>query len=1121
MRIALTVFLVLVSAQAGLGQLSDTLSGSIGPGEYHVVDTIIVPPGETLRIMPPTTLIFDGPYPFYIYGVLLAEGSESDSIVFTTDTLANPDRWRGLRFYQPGSSGSRLEYCLIEYARQPDDGGGGIYCETSSPSFRNCRISSNSTTGSFGTGGGVLCRNSGARFTGCRISNNFTTGSFGNGGGVYCQNSEANFTGCHISSNSTTASLTEGGGVHCDEQSSPNLTFASCTLSANSATFKGGGIRCNASSPSLMNCIISGNSATGSFGEGGGVSCDFRSPTFINCIISGNLAQSEGGGVHCSFGASPTFRNCTIVDNSATWGSGGGVHCRGSSPTLNSTIIVFSPSGTGIYFEDSPACTVKYCDIFGNSNGDISFENGDLSHGPPGVHELVNTNVNADSCDAFWNIFLDPMFVNIGAGDFHLDDYSRCISAAEADGPNQDIEGNPRPNPPRSLPDIGAYENEHCGPPSAFSLISPPWNDTCWTLETVLVWQTALDPDDTVSYEVWLDTLSDLSTASELVSGYQDTVFPLVELSDDYAYYWTVHASDMNTPGTWTKDTLMFHTYYPEPPGSFPLAAPMNGDTVDTATPTLQWFKASDPDSGDRIRYRLVWSYDADFGISESTMVDDTSFTFPEDLLFSRSVAKGSPMGASRHKAVGLRGLGAVEDDSTIYWKVRAIDRFDLATWCEPREGWSFHIYVEQPPDSFALLSPANGDTLDTLAVTLVWGASRDPDPGDSVVFYRVYLALDSAFTAGIDSHDVSDSDTTVDWNNLEVKRTYWWHVKAVDSRGKRTLSNQTWNFRSPDWVIPGEVVISEIFPDPESQYDGAEFIELYNTTDSTIDLSGWQIAGTEYEGTCGGEDFWAFPLRARIQAHGYLVVAKDVDDDGFSQEFGFNPDFELYDESFFADEDNDSVSNMILLTPDPATDYSDEIGLIPGNGYGARCSDYNQYDALYLYDGSGEGPGNLIDAIEYWDPANCTVEPCGDVPGSPFDGFPAVGMSLGRDSLNTDTDNTNSDFIIQEPTPGRPCGYKTGLLRSKIPVKYGLAQNYPNPFNPVTEIKYALPKHCEVKLEIFNILGQKIATLVDEKQKAGYKTARWDAGSLSSGIYFYRLQVGDFVQTRKMVLIR
>jgi len=88
-------------------------------------------------------------------------------------------------------------------------------------------------------------------------------------------------------------------------------------------------------------------------------------------------------------------------------------------------------------------------------------------------------------------------------------------------------------------------------------------------------------------------------------------------------------------------------------------------------------------------------------------------------------------------------------------------------------------------------------------------------------------------------------------------------------------------------------------------------------------------------------------------------------------------------------------------------------------------------------------------------------------------------------------------------------------------PTAFVLYANYPNPFNPVTQIKYALPKDCYVKLEVYNILGQKVATLVERKQATGYRIANWDASSFSSGIYFYRLEAGDFVQTRKMVLLK
>jgi len=89
------------------------------------------------------------------------------------------------------------------------------------------------------------------------------------------------------------------------------------------------------------------------------------------------------------------------------------------------------------------------------------------------------------------------------------------------------------------------------------------------------------------------------------------------------------------------------------------------------------------------------------------------------------------------------------------------------------------------------------------------------------------------------------------------------------------------------------------------------------------------------------------------------------------------------------------------------------------------------------------------------------------------------------------------------------------------LPQRFVLEQNYPNPFNPMTEIAYSLPKACRVRLTIYNILGQRVATLVDERQLAGYRSLRWDASAYASGVYFYRLQAGDFVETRKMVLLR
>ncbi len=92
---------------------------------------------------------------------------------------------------------------------------------------------------------------------------------------------------------------------------------------------------------------------------------------------------------------------------------------------------------------------------------------------------------------------------------------------------------------------------------------------------------------------------------------------------------------------------------------------------------------------------------------------------------------------------------------------------------------------------------------------------------------------------------------------------------------------------------------------------------------------------------------------------------------------------------------------------------------------------------------------------------------------------------------------------------------------RKNIPDKYKLLQNYPNPFNPDTKISYSLPKTEKVTLTIYNLHGQTIDIVIDEKQAAGNYQIIWDAGNLSSGIYFYELKVKGFCQKKKMLLLR
>jgi hypothetical protein len=89
------------------------------------------------------------------------------------------------------------------------------------------------------------------------------------------------------------------------------------------------------------------------------------------------------------------------------------------------------------------------------------------------------------------------------------------------------------------------------------------------------------------------------------------------------------------------------------------------------------------------------------------------------------------------------------------------------------------------------------------------------------------------------------------------------------------------------------------------------------------------------------------------------------------------------------------------------------------------------------------------------------------------------------------------------------------------VPAHFKLEQNFPNPFNPTTTIRYSLPSTSTVRFSVYDILGQVVDVLVNEEQSAGWKEVQWNAKDVPSGTYFYRLQAGSFIETRKLLLLK
>jgi hypothetical protein len=123
--------------------------------------------------------------------------------------------------------------------------------------------------------------------------------------------------------------------------------------------------------------------------------------------------------------------------------------------------------------------------------------------------------------------------------------------------------------------------------------------------------------------------------------------------------------------------------------------------------------------------------------------------------------------------------------------------------------------------------------------------------------------------------------------------------------------------------------------------------------------------------------------------------------------------------------------------------------------------------------------------------------------------------------NVNGNAKYSLANIISDNTTLAKKNFNKVNFMGSKIPVTYALAQNYPNPFNPNTTIRYQIPQDGIVTLKIYDILGSEIATLVNEEKLAGKYEVNFNASSLASGVYIYKIQSGTFINSKKMILLK
>jgi parallel beta-helix repeat protein len=412
-----------------------------GSSPYYITGNIAIPASDTLIIEPDVRVDFLGNYTFQVYGLLNAVGTESDSIILTADTTRT--EWAGLFFVNAPDS-SHLEYCLLENTFCSFNS--LVYCYNSNPVITHCLLRNGRAASE--SGGLTIC-NCSPVISYCTISGNHGT----YGGGIRCNSGGApTISNCTITGN-TVPTGTNGGGIQVDNGSHPMLE--GCTI-VNNRALQGGGIAVvDGGSCTITDCIIEADSAYGSGGvrRGGGIymNSDIGTLAITNTyihdcfcldsaggiyienadcvsiersILDHNYAHSQVGALYAADCGNLLLDHCDVVSNDGYIGDPG-IKLNGATNLTLTNCIFRSQNGEHISFNAYSSALVAYSDFYDWVGAPFS---GTL---PAGLGELVQTNYNGDSCDVYYNIYLDPLFEDFPNGNYHLLWGSPCIDAGD------------------------------------------------------------------------------------------------------------------------------------------------------------------------------------------------------------------------------------------------------------------------------------------------------------------------------------------------------------------------------------------------------------------------------------------------------------------------------------------------------------------------------------------------------------------------------------------------------------------------------------------------------------------------------------------------------------------
>ena len=497
MKTLIFIFIFILCSTSILAQTTvpgGDVSGtwSIASSPYNVQGNITIPSGSTLNIEPGVVVIFYGNYGLDAYGSLQAIGTETDSIYFAPADTTNG--WGNIEIHY---SFADFSYCSVRYSGI--GGLGTIRALNSSLNISHCLLSDNQASeggavcswGSHVTvsnssilrnhtihrGGGLHLRE-GSYLSISNSTISYNQNSFNSepkiGGGIYATSSDTLIVTNCIFSNNIAGPLTgndsKGGAIGMAQYGSGGyVNISGSTFIDNSADYEGGAIYLNSTTAELNNNYFRGNS---SIYEGVALSVDNCSLEVLHNIFDRNiclLPMIMQGTVIIDGNSSTFFDHCNFYNNGLAFTDIIFILSGTSSLVMKNSVFSHQPNALAMYLSGSNV-SVEHCDFYnnlGNFTGSV----------PAGLGTISSTNTNGDPCDTFYNIFLDPLYIDPANGDFHLTENSPCIDAGDPASP-LDSDG--------TITDMGAYYFDQT------IVLDPPQNVTVEIIgtEVHLNWDT-------------------------------------------------------------------------------------------------------------------------------------------------------------------------------------------------------------------------------------------------------------------------------------------------------------------------------------------------------------------------------------------------------------------------------------------------------------------------------------------------------------------------------------------------------------------------------------------------------------------------------------------------------